>query len=147
MDFFKLLNGFVKIDTWISPSYYLDMPKLLHGFVKVVTWIFHNWYIWIFPKLLHGSVKIDTWISLCCYRDLPKLFMDFLKLLRGFLLKLLPWTKGVEWVKVPNALGLLCLWQCLLIKRYFSCSNTVAPVSTMSRCCTGTFPGQAHSVE
>ena len=24
------------------------------------------------------------------------------------------WTKGVEWVKVLNALGLLCLWQCLV---------------------------------
>ena len=28
------------------------------------------------------------------------------------LLKLLHWTKGVEWVKVRNALGPLCLWQC-----------------------------------
>ena len=30
------------------------------------------------------------------------------------LLKLLHWTKGVEWVKVRNALGPLCLWQCFL---------------------------------
>ena len=29
-------------------------------------------------------------------------------------MKLLFWTKGVEWVKVLNALGLLCLWQCLV---------------------------------
>ena len=29
------------------------------------------------------------------------------------MLKLLLWTKGVEWVKVLNALGLLCLWQCI----------------------------------
>ena len=28
------------------------------------------------------------------------------------LLKLLLWTKGVEWVKVLNALGPLCLWKC-----------------------------------
>ena len=39
MDFSKLLDGFVKIDTWISPSCYMDFSGLLHGFVKVVTWI------------------------------------------------------------------------------------------------------------
>ena len=38
MDFPKLLmlDGFVKIDTWISLSCYMDMLKLLHGFVKAV---------------------------------------------------------------------------------------------------------------
>ena len=30
--------------------------------------------------------------------------------------KLLLWTKGVEWVKVLNALGPLCLWQCFYPK-------------------------------
>ena len=51
MDFFKLLNGFVKIFTWISlgcymdlskliiGSCYVDLSKLLFGFVKVVKWI------------------------------------------------------------------------------------------------------------
>ena len=39
MYFPKLLHGFVKIDTWISLSCYMDLSKLLHGFVKVVTWI------------------------------------------------------------------------------------------------------------
>ena len=34
-----MLNGFVKIDTWISLSCYMDLPKSLHGFVKVATWI------------------------------------------------------------------------------------------------------------
>ena len=29
------------------------------------------------------------------------------------LLKLLLWIKGVEWVKVLDALGPLCLWQCI----------------------------------
>ena len=28
-------------------------------------------------------------------------------------MELLLWTKGVEWVKVLNALGPLCLWQCI----------------------------------
>ena len=32
-----MLNGFVKINTWISRSWYVDLSKLIHGFVKVVT--------------------------------------------------------------------------------------------------------------
>ena len=36
MDFSKFLHGFVKIDTGISLSCYLDLSKLLQGFVKVV---------------------------------------------------------------------------------------------------------------
>ena len=37
------------------------------------------------------------------------------------LLKLLLWTKGVEWVKVLDALSPLCLWQCfLLLQSQFS---------------------------
>ena len=31
-------------------------------------------------------------------------------------LKLLLWTKGVEWIEVLNALGPLCLWQCFYLK-------------------------------
>ena len=52
MDFSKLLDGFVKIDTrislcfswickidrWISLSCYMDLSKLKQGFVKVATW-------------------------------------------------------------------------------------------------------------
>ena len=36
MDFSKLLQGFVKIDAWISLSCYMDLSKLLHGLVEVV---------------------------------------------------------------------------------------------------------------
>ena len=36
MDFSKFLNGFVKVDTWVSLSCYMDLSKLLHRFVKVV---------------------------------------------------------------------------------------------------------------
>ena len=32
MDFSKLLPGFVKIDTWIFLSCYMDLSKLRHGF-------------------------------------------------------------------------------------------------------------------
>ena len=40
MDFFKLLHGFVKIDTWICLSCYVDLSKLLNVFVNFVTQIF-----------------------------------------------------------------------------------------------------------
>ena len=36
----KLSHGFVKIDSWISLSCYMDLSKLIHGFLLVVTWIF-----------------------------------------------------------------------------------------------------------
>ena len=36
MDFSKLFYGFVKIDTWIFLSCFIDLSKFIHGFVKVV---------------------------------------------------------------------------------------------------------------
>ena len=57
MYFSKLVHGFVKIDTWISPSYYMDLSKLLNGFVKVA-----------------------MWNCLSCYTDLSKPFHIFLAL-------------------------------------------------------------------
>ena len=39
MEFSKLWHGFVKIDTWISLSYYLDFLKMIYGFVKVFLFI------------------------------------------------------------------------------------------------------------
>ena len=64
MNFTKLLNGFVKIDTWISLSCYMDLSKLIHGFLQVVTWICQKWYM-DFSKLFHvfwnaKSVRIST---------------------------------------------------------------------------------------
>ena len=39
MDFSKLLNGFVKIDTWISLSSNMDLSKLINGFLwGTVSW-------------------------------------------------------------------------------------------------------------
>ena len=39
MEFSKLWHGFVKIDTWISLSYYLEFLKMIYGFVKVFLFI------------------------------------------------------------------------------------------------------------
>ena len=51
MGFSKLLNGYVKVETWISLSSYMDLSKLIHGF----------------SELLHGFVKV----GLCISRPLP----------------------------------------------------------------------------
>ena len=48
MVFSHLLQGFVKIETWISLSCYMDLSKLIHGF----------------SELLHGFVKVGLCISL-----------------------------------------------------------------------------------
>ena len=65
----------------------MDLSKLLHGFVKVFTWILSMYFS-------HFANKAEVWPT----------FQS--------LLKLLLWTKGVEWVKILNVLGPLCLWQC-----------------------------------
>ena len=121
-----------------SPSIALSFQSVLLlnftqyvGYVKVVRWISN--------KLLHGFCKVDTWISLSCHmylskdcytdfstvkKDLLKLdFQNFSMHLSTFakqnqaevwprfqsFLKLLLWTKGVEWVKVLNALAFVPL--------------------------------------
>ena len=111
------------------------LSELKHGFLRAVTWICQNWYM-DFCKLLHGFVKIDTWIFLSCFVDLSQSLPGFVKLLHGFvkffpalcqtkpsssltkisklLEKFLLWNKVVERVKVFNALGPLCLWQCFI---------------------------------
>ena len=33
MDFSEVLDIFVKIDTWISPNFYMDLSKLIYGFL------------------------------------------------------------------------------------------------------------------
>ena len=63
MDFSKVLHGFVKFDTWISLSFYMDLWKLKDGF----------------SKLLQGFVKIETGKSLNCNMDLSKLLRGFVK--------------------------------------------------------------------
>ena len=45
-DFYKLVYGFVKFDTWISLySCYLDFSNLIHIFLWVVTWICLSCYM------------------------------------------------------------------------------------------------------
>ena len=63
IDFSKLLDGFVKIDAWISLICHMDLSKLIHRFLYV----------------FHGFVKNDKWISLSCYMDLSKLKQGFVK--------------------------------------------------------------------
>ena len=110
MDFSKLLNVILVCQNW-----YLDFSKLLHEFVKIDTWICHpNWYMDL-SKLLHGYFKVVSWIGHSCsmyFSAIAKHNQDWQRF--QCLLKRLLWTKGVEWVKVIDALGPLCL--CFLIR-------------------------------
>ena len=67
---FAQIVGFVKVVRRIS-------LKLLHGFVKIDTWISLSCYM-DFSKLLHGFFKVDSWISVSCYMELSKLIHGFL---------------------------------------------------------------------
>ena len=71
----------------------MDFSTLLHGFFKVATWIFQSCSMFFSPFAKQNQAEV--W---------PR-FQS--------LLRLLFWNKVVEWVKVLNALGRLCLWQCL----------------------------------
>ena len=67
----KLLHGFVKIDTWISLSCYMDLSKLKHGFLDLLHG-FVNIDTLLISLIcyLDFYLKIDTWISHCCFLDL-----------------------------------------------------------------------------
>ena len=79
---------------------------LLYGFVKIYTWICKILYL----------VKVVWYI----FGPLPNKKQAEVRPRFQSLLKLLLWTKGVEWVKVLGswALGLLCLLQW-----FWYCSN------------------------
>ena len=56
-------HGFVKSDTWISLSCYMDLSKLSHGFVKIHIWISLSSYMDLFDVSKFGFVKIVRCIS------------------------------------------------------------------------------------
>ena len=78
-------------------------------------------FVFIGPKSNHCfALSLICWN---CYIDLylSMYFSPFAKQNQAevwprfqSLLKLLLWTKAVEWVKVLNASGRSCLWQCLM---------------------------------
>ena len=71
----------------------MDLSQLLNGFVKVSTSICQKCSVYFSPFAKQNEAEV--W----------PIFQIFLKLLL--------WTKVVEWVKVFNALGPLCLRQCI----------------------------------
>ena len=81
----------------LQPELIHGLSKLLHGFVKVVMWICQSCSMY-FSRFAKQN-QAEVW---------PRVQSS---------LKLLLWTKGVEWVKAVNALCLLCLWQCFLMKQ------------------------------
>ena len=58
MDFSKLLDGFVKIDTWISFGCYRDLLKLIRVLVKVVLCISQ-------PLPIKTKLKFDQDFKAC----------------------------------------------------------------------------------
>ena len=91
----------------------MDLSKLMHVFHQVVVWICKNWYM-DFSELLIAFVTVAIWICQSCF----VYFSPFAQQNQAEVwprfqssLKLLLWTKGVEWVKVLNSLGLLYFWQ------------------------------------
>ena len=99
--------GFFKVVAWISLSCKLDLSKLIY--------------------------------SLSCFVDLSKISMYFLPFFKQnqaevwsqfqSLLMLLLWTIGDKWVKILNALGLLCLWQCFNLE--FKTDYIICNLSTV----------------
>ena len=57
MDFSKLLHGFLKIDTVIFLSCYMDLSQFLRGFVYVVTRIYPSRFMNFLPN--KAKLKFD----------------------------------------------------------------------------------------
>ena len=99
--------GFFKVVAWISLSCNLDLSKLIY--------------------------------SLSCFVDLSKISMYFLPFFKQnqaevwsqfqSLLMLLLWTIGDKWVKILNALGVLCLWPCFNLE--FKTDYIICNLSTV----------------
>ena len=124
----------------------LDLSKLFYGFLYVVTWFCQKWYM-AFSKLLHELSKLlATWICLCCYMDVSKLLHAFLALCQTSclqigprfqsLLKLLFWSKAVDWAEALNAVGQLGLKQCFSSAPCFPtvilCRRTLANLTVVT---------------
>ena len=86
-----------------------------------------------------GFFKVVAWISLSCKFDLSKIYMYFLPFFKQnqaevwsqfqSLLMLLLWTIGDKWVKILNALGVLCLWPCFNLE--FKTDYIICNLSTV----------------
>ena len=95
-----------------------DYRLLFQGFVKAATML-HG-----FVKTVYGFVKV-----VLCFSAYPFAKQNQAEVWPRFqiLLKLLFWIRGVQWVKVLNALGPLCLLQCFY---YVSANTFITQAST-----------------
>ena len=71
MDLSKLLDGFVKIDIWISLSCYMDLSK----FVNIDTWVYLTFIHIYLLKLLHRFARVVLCVS-CPLPNKIKLKLD-----------------------------------------------------------------------
>ena len=58
-------HGSVKVATWISSRFKMDLSKLLCGSAKCAEWISLNCYMDL-SKLIHGFLQVFTWICQSC---------------------------------------------------------------------------------
>ena len=110
MDFFKLLHGFVKIDTWISLSCYVDLSKLLNVFVNFVTQIFRCASISWFQVVSQSVIDVFRLAHLRVFQSF--FFMYFRSLPNKAKLKFDQDFKGC-WMSQSTQCP-VCLWQCFL---------------------------------
>ena len=94
IDFSKFWHEFICFD--------MDLSKTLYGFLEVVAWVYRVVYLFL----------------AICQKKLADLWPRFQSWL-----KLLLWTKCVDWVKAFNASGPLCLCQCFHSVTEFLCSD------------------------
>ena len=92
--------GFLLFLTWICQN--------RHGFLKNFTWTLQSCWVDLL-KLLRGLAKHILCISPFTKQNQTEVWLRF-----QTSLKLLLWTKCVEWVKVFNSLRPLYLWQRLV---------------------------------
>ena len=108
--------------TWIYTLSY----KWKESFIAMITTSF-TWYRQFIGA--RGTFWAKKWGGRFCQK-----FSNGCLLVIRFqsLLKLLLWTKGVEWVKVLSVLDLLCIWQFLTHTRVpsviFVTKSTCAPI-------------------
>ena len=59
MDFSELLQGFVNMYSWISPSFYKYLLKLIHGFRFVMMWVCQSYSMFFCPLPNKTKLKFD----------------------------------------------------------------------------------------
>ena len=63
MDFSELLHG-LKLGTWTYLICYMDLSKMLNGFVKVVTWVCQSCSMYLSPFAKQNQAEVSPRLKL-----------------------------------------------------------------------------------